>query len=71
MLNVPFSQKQILKMLITENFDEQPTTSKLFSLWTTWTDNKLGTVSKTDFYSYLRFNKRDTHPVTLHGINLK
>ena len=71
MLNVPFSQKQILRMLITENFDEQPTTSKLFSLWSLWTDGRLGTVPKQNFYSHLSFGMKNTHPVTVHGINLK
>ena len=49
MISVPFSEKQLLKMLITKNFNEKPCHLKLYSHWNRYTDKKLGSVSKNDF----------------------
>ena len=49
MLSVPFSQKQILKMLITEQFDEKPCNMKFYSHWNKYTNNVLNSISKNDF----------------------
>ncbi len=54
MISVPFSQKQILKMLITEKFYEKPTRPKIFSHWLLWTDGNLGTVKKSFFTEKLK-----------------
>ena len=68
MISVPFSQKQILKMLITENFDELPSRQKFYSLWNKWTSKKLGTVKKHEFSKYLEKINNDK-PTCLHDIN--
>ena len=49
MLSVPFSQKQLLKMLITQDFDEKPCNIKLYSHWNKYTNNTLNSISKNDF----------------------
>lgn len=67
MLSVPFSQKQILKMLITQDFSEVPSHFKLYSLWDEWTFKKLGTVKKSEFYDTLEFTQK-TKPINLHNI---
>lgn len=72
MINIPFSQKQILRMLITGDFNETPDKVKLYSLWTLWTDGKFDTVKKSDFKNDLAFKYyHQTNPVTLTHLNLK
>ena len=72
MLSIPFSQKQILRMLITENFDEKPDKLKLYSLWNCWTNGKFDTVKKSDFKHDIVYKYFDTvTPVTLTHLNLR
>ena len=49
MISVPFSEKQLLKMLITKDFNEKPCNLKLYSHWSRYTDRKLGSISKKNF----------------------
>jgi hypothetical protein len=59
MVSFPFSQKQLLKMLITERFNEEPSRTKLFSHWEYWTDGKLGSVTKSEFGDELHEPDKD------------
>lgn len=49
MISVPYSQKQLLKMLVTRDFNEKPLKPKLYSHWCEWTDGKLDSVQKEIF----------------------
>lgn len=57
MVMVPFSQKQILKMLIEKQFNEEPQKHKIYSHWTLWTDGTLGTVNKGVFREIVGLSK--------------
>lgn len=66
MISIPYSQKQLLKMMLTKNFDEKPTRAKLYSHWTTWTAGSVGTVKKDEFEYRL---KRPMSPVKIATLN--
>jgi hypothetical protein len=77
MISVPYSQKQLLKMMLTRKFDEKPDRNKIYSHWTKWTGYSLGTVSKIDMekklqdscFSTVRISKLDDF--VKRGENLK
>jgi hypothetical protein len=45
-VSVPYTQKNVLNMLINNDFELPPSKPKIYSLWTNWTNGKLDTTSK-------------------------
>jgi hypothetical protein len=59
MLATSYSQKQILKMMLTQKFDEKPLNPKIHSHWDKWTYGHLGTVRKRDFEEFMKTPYKD------------
>jgi hypothetical protein len=66
MLVTSYSQKQILKMMITQKFDELPLNPKIHSHWDRWTSGNLGTVRKRDFEEFMKTPYKDFKVLTLN-----
>lgn len=54
MISFPYSQKQLLKMLITQNFNEEPSKAKVYSIWEKWNKGKVGSVKLSNFAEWLK-----------------
>lgn len=65
MISVPYTQKQIIKMLLTHKFDELQTSPKIYSHWVKWTEGIVGTVKKDTFISDNINNMEDVRKLSV------